>query len=158
MKKTLIILCCGLVLVGGFYVLQTPRVPERKIVLPTETGIVYKKKEIVLGSSTFVLEIADTPALKERGLSYRTQLTPHTGMLFVFDTPAPHYFWMKDMNFPIDIIWLDRSKKVVHIEKNLSPETYPKSFGPETLTQYVIEIQAGLAENSALKVGDIINF
>jgi uncharacterized membrane protein (UPF0127 family) len=77
-------------------------------------------------------------------------------MLFVFASPDVYQFWMKDMNFPIDIIWLDANKKVVLIEHDVAPSTYPDSYGPETLTQYVIEIPAGEAKRAGLKVGDTV--
>lgn len=117
-----------------------------------------KQREVVMGSEVFLLDIADTEALREKGLSYREALSPNTGMLFIFDTSDTHKFWMKGMNFPIDIIWLDQDKKVVYIEHSLSPVTYPKAFGPSTPTQYVIEIPAGDAGRLGLILGDIINF
>lgn len=157
MKKTLIIIGFILVVVTGLYFVQTKKV-EEKVSTPVETGIVYKKKEVRLGKSTFTLEIANTEALQERGLSYRTSLAPNTGMIFVFNTPALYYFWMKDMNFPIDIIWLDKDKKVVHIEHSLAPHTYPKSYGPDTSTQYVIEISAGETDKIGLSLGGTIGF
>ncbi len=158
MKKTFIILFGGLLIAGGIYVFSVSERTESAKVSPEEIIGVYEKKEVKLGDELFVLEIADTFALQERGLSYRQSLAPQTGMLFVFDDPGVHYFWMKDMNFSIDIIWLDADKKVVHIEHSLSPSTYPNSFGPETPTQYVIEIPAGEAKSSGLSKGDVVSF
>ena len=57
----------------------------------------------------------------EKGLAVKDQLKENEAMFFVFDKPEKHSFWMKDMNFPIDIIWLDSTDKVVHIEQNLQP-------------------------------------
>lgn len=151
MKKALIIIGCGVLLALGFYVVRTKPVD----VAPQ---VSYEKKEVVLGNTQYTLEVADTDFLRERGLSYRTSLAPQTGMLFVFDVPRTLRFWMKDMNFPIDIIWLDTDKKVVHIEHSLSPSTYPDSFGPEAPTQYVIEIPAGAAKGAGLSKGDGVSF
>ncbi len=156
MKKTLIIICYGILVAGTLYLFRSSKTTE--VSLPVKTEIMYQKKEVKLGNSTFILEIADTETLQERGLSYRSELASNTGMLFVFNTPNMYYFWMKDMNFPIDIIWLDENKKVVHIERALSPSTYPGSFGPQTPTQYVIEIGAGAAAQVGLKTGDVVNF
>ncbi len=159
MNKTLIIICCGLLIAGGLYFFRRSAVTGNIVVTPpTETAITYQKKEVMLGDFSFTLEIADTPLLQERGLSYRAGLAPNTGMLFAFDTPRVLKFWMKDMNFPIDIIWLDQNKKVVHIEHSLSPSTYPDSFGPETPTQYVIEIPAGGAKRAGVVVGNGVSF
>lgn len=157
MKKSTWIVVCALLVIVGIFVFRNT-VPA---LVPEDTGapeISYTKKEVMLGNTLFTLEVADTFALHERGLSYRQSLAPQTGMLFVFDDPGMHYFWMKDMNFPIDIIWLDQNKKVVHIEHSLSPSTYSDSFGPETPTQYVIEIPAGDTTKVGLKVGDVISF
>lgn len=151
MKKAFVIIGCGVLLALGFYVVRTKPVD-------VASQVSYEKKEVVLGSTLYTLEVADTDFLRERGLSYRTSLAPQTGMLFVFDVPQTLRFWMKDMNFPIDIIWLDQNKKVVHIEHSLSPSTYPDSFGPETPTQYVIEIPAGEAKGTGLSKGDGVSF
>ena len=151
MKKAFVIIGCGVLLALGFYVVRTKPVD-------VASQVSYEKKEVVLGDTQYTLEIADTDLLRERGLSYRTSLAPQTGMLFVFEVPQTLRFWMKDMNFPIDIIWLDADKKVVHIEHALSPSTYPDSFGPETPTQYVIELNARDAQKIGLKRGDMVDF
>ena len=56
-----------------------------------------------------------------KGLSIKNTLNESEGMLFPFDTPGEYSFWMKDMKFPIDIIWIDSNYKIVYIEKNLQP-------------------------------------
>jgi uncharacterized membrane protein (UPF0127 family) len=158
MKKTLIIICCGLLIAGGLYFFRRPvAVHTKPIESNAQQVFSYATKEIKLGTTLFTLEIADTPALQERGLSYRESLASSTGMLFIFDTPALYHFWMKDMNFPIDIIWLNQNKKVVHIEHSISPSTYPQSFGPQTSTQYVIEIPAGRAKEIGISKGDQVS-
>ena len=151
MKKTFAIIALVSVLVLGFYYVRTKPAP-------VVSEISYNTKEVVLGNTQYALEVADTSVLRERGLSYRQSLAPQTGMLFVFDTPGMYYFWMKDMNFPIDIIWLDENKKVVHIEHSLSPSTYPESFGPDIPTQYVIEILSRSLEYTDLVLGDRVHF
>lgn len=151
MKKTLIILGCGILLAGGLYVVRT-----KPVAVVSEPK--YQTKEVMLGNARYTLQIADTDFLRERGLSYRGSLAPQTGMLFIFDTPRISRFWMKDMNFPLDIIWLDADKKVVHIEHSLSPSTYPDSFGPDTPTQYVIELNAGEVKRIGFVLGTKVNF
>jgi uncharacterized membrane protein (UPF0127 family) len=119
---------------------------------------VYATTTLIMAGHAFTTEISDTPALQELGLSYRTSIAPDFAMLFVFDTPSTYQFWMKDMNFPLDIIWLNASKHIVYIQKNLSPNTYPQSYGPSTPAQYVIEVASGTAERIGLKVGDPVTF
>ena len=66
-------------------------------------------------------EIPTTQELMGKGLAVKNKLKENESMLFVFDKLENHSFWMKDMKFPIDIIWLDSTGKVVHIEENLEP-------------------------------------
>ena len=102
---------------------------------------------------------------KSKGLSGRTNLKDDEGMLFVFTKPGKYYFWMKDMNFPIDIIWLAPSEggdaedmKVVYIKKDARPELYPETYGPDQDAKYVLEVNAGFSENNNLKEGDNVLF
>lgn len=96
-----------------------------------------------IGNYEYRLAVAATAEAKERGLSGRAGLATNEGMLFVYDKPQKVCMWMKDMSFPIDIIWLDAGKKVVHMSKDVSPETYPASFCANAPAKYVIELPAG---------------
>lgn len=118
----------------------------------------YKKIEISVKGENFVGDVSDTNAKRQLGLSFRKSIGDREAMIFIFENNGVRKFWMKDMLFPIDIIWLDQNKRVIHIEKNISPNTYPKSFGPETDSLYVIEFNAGTAEKLSLSIGDIIEF
>lgn len=104
------------------------------------------------------LEIADTPSARQQGLSGRPRLAATAGMLFVFDTPAPQCMWMKNMNFALDIIWLNESKKIVKIQEDVKPETYPMAFCSDVPTKYVIEVNAGIVRRAGLKTGQILQF
>jgi len=99
--------------------------------------------------------IADTPSERTQGLSGRESLAENQAMLFVFDYPDYHKIWMKDMKFPIDVIWLDENKKITHIEENISPETYPATFFPPEKSLYIIEAYAGFAHKNDLQVGNV---
>src|SRR5487761_1173663 len=98
----------------------------------------------------FSLEVAATQQARKLGLGNRALLPKNHGMLFVFSQAAVECFWMKDMYFPIDIIWIDASKKVVHIEPNVSPSSYPHSSCPNNPTKYVIELNAGAAKSAGI--------
>ena len=141
-----IILCIGLVFIVRVY---TPAVSVHTS---------YQTQKVLIGQVEYILEVADTDSLREQGLSYRTSLAPQTGMLFMFDTPQILKFWMKDMNFPIDIIWLDENKTVLQIEHSLSLSTYSASFSPDSQTQYVIEIPVGDVGRIGVKMGDGLVF
>lgn len=117
-------------------------------------GFNYRYK---VGEKEIVVEIASGPEAQARGLSGRESLDEDRGMLFDFDKPDIYYFWMKDMNFPIDIIWFDENRKIIYIEKNATPESYPQSFGSDQNAKYVLEVVSGFTEKYNLKVGDTIS-
>lgn len=117
-------------------------------------------------SKEYVLEIkhvpfdvifADDPYKRQIGLSGMVRLGYTTAMLFSFDKEGYQGFWMKDMNFPIDIIWLDSHFRVVHIEQGVSPNTYPKTFIPNTLSLYVVEVPSGTSKRLHLEIGDEVH-
>lgn len=113
-------------------------------------------KYLQVNEKVFKVEVADNDVTLEKGLSGRPELGGYEGMLFVFQKPDKYGFWMKDMNFSLDIIWLDNDLRVVHIEKSVSPKTYPKVFYPESDSMYVLEISAGQSDKAELKIGDTI--
>lgn len=109
--------------------------------------------EIKVGSHTVVAELANTPEKRQLGLSGRQGLEEGRGMLFVFDQPGRHGIWMKDMLFPIDIIWLDDNGRVVGLERDVSPQTFPRIFYPESDAKYVLELKAGSAAEFGIEIG-----
>ncbi len=108
---------------------------------------------LTLGDQSLLASVADTESEREQGLSDTPYLPTGVVKLFVFDQSAPLAFWMKDMLYPIDIIWLDETKTVIHIEQSLTPETYPQSFGPATAARYVIETATGFTEINHITLG-----
>jgi uncharacterized membrane protein (UPF0127 family) len=108
------------------------------------------------GNTSYRLLVASSDSEQARGLGNRASLPRDEGMLFPSYKTGQQCFWMKDMQFPLDIIWVDSNKKVTHIERNLSPSTYPRNYC--ALGQYVIELNAGQANASGLKIGDVIQF
>lgn len=89
------------------------------------------------------IEIADTNAERMQGLSGRESLETGRGILFIFPESGLYGFWMKDMNFSIDIIWLNGDLQPIGIEKNISPDSYPQVFYPPVPVKYVLEVNAG---------------
>ena len=102
--------------------------------------------------------VARTPATRERGLSGTASLDVDEGMLFIFPEPGMYAFWMKDMNFSIDIVWITSDRRVIGVTENVSPETYPETFGPSKNVQFVLEVPAGSAEKFGLKTGSVVSF
>ncbi len=118
----------------------------------------YDKGEVKIGSKIIFVDIADDVCKKELGLSSRSFLDDDTGMIFVFDEVGIYGFWMKDMNFSLDILWIDGDFKVNGIEKDIATSTYPKQFGEKYLARYVLEVPAGYSDKNNVKVGDKIIF
>ena len=119
-------------------------------------GIVLQSpaKEIRIGTATLMVEVANTDVLREKGLSGQMSLEENKGILFLFEKPGRYGFWMKDMNFTIDIIWIDKDKKIVEVMKNIDPETFPETFYSQELVQYVVETRAGWAKENDIRPGD----
>lgn len=106
---------------------------------------------------TFKALVADTPETRAQGLSGRPGLAQDELLLFVFDAPGRHGFWMRNMLFSIDIVWLDESGRVVHVEESVSPDTFPTTFTPSSNALYVIEGNAGLVEEYGLGEGAYVS-
>lgn len=91
---------------------------------------------------------------------YRDKLKGERGMLFIYDEEGVHNFWMKNTLIPLDIIWLDKDKKVIYTKHSAPPCKKPPcpSYGPEKSCRYVLEINAGKAKEVGLKKGEKIIF
>ena|SRR3989338_734422 len=144
-SKRISLLLILILVVGIFFWVKTPSGPYLKI-----------------AGQKVKVELALTPEAQERGLSGREHLAQNTGMLFVFPDLRRHDFWMKDMKFAIDMIWLVPSTvegstenfNIIYIEKNATPESFPQTFGPVADSKYVLEVRAGFADQNNLKIGD----
>lgn len=110
------------------------------------------------GTTTIRVTIASTSAERERGLSGKTFLATDEGMLFIFDHSEPYGFWMPDMNFAIDIIWIDSDWRIVDVKENATPMSYPTVFTPHAPARYVLEVDANLARTWGWKKGVQLNF
>lgn len=104
------------------------------------------------------VEIADNAAEMQKGLSNRESLGKNKGMLFVFAEPGQAAFWMKDMEFPLDIIWI-QNDKIVDIAPNLPPLAgeYVSTYQPRVPANYVLEVNAGFAKEHGIKIGDKVD-
>jgi uncharacterized membrane protein (UPF0127 family) len=132
---------------------------SRFALLPSAASQIPTEKRTVLRAAGTLLSaiVADTDALRTQGLSHRSALTETEGMLFVFDTAQKYSFWMKDMLFSIDIVWMDTNGRVVDISKSVAPLSYPKLFTPKEPAQYVLELRSGWVVRHNLKIGDVIS-
>lgn len=131
----------GLLVFLGWFALQSP-----------QGGVV----SIAIKDTEIGIELADTAEKKAHGLSGRSDLGENQGMLFLYDKPGLYSFWMKGMQFPIDIIWIDENYTIIDITKNVRPDSFPQSFQPQRHAQYVLEVNAGFADKNDIDIGDAV--
>lgn len=109
---------------------------------------------IYVADKPFAVSIADNEAERRQGLSGVKELGRYEGKLFIFDESGHHGIWMKDMLFPIDILWFNESFDLIYTAEQIEPETYPEIFTPSTPAKYVLEIRSGSVDELNLSLGD----
>lgn len=118
---------------------------------------------VVIGGDSIVVDVADEEHEQVQGLSGRAGLAPNRGMLFVYPEPSRPGFWMKDMRFDIDIVWIgddEGQTSISAVLPYLTPQTYPQVFAPpEDIppVRYVLEVPAGTVDRLNWQVGDLVN-
>ncbi|MBP7807359.1 DUF192 domain-containing protein [Candidatus Saccharibacteria bacterium] len=118
----------------------------------------YEPRKLEVGSQLYNIQYANTPAKREKGLSNRDSLPDDTAMIFDFGKPGKYCIWMKDMNFPIDILWVNADGQVIELRQNVLPDSYPESFCPADDASYVIELKAGEVARSGISEGERVRF
>ncbi len=107
-------------------------------------------------------ELADTPLKRARGLMYRESLPDDRGMLFIFGEAQAWTFWMKNTKIPLDILWLNEQKQIVHIESNVPICTLTGDACPQYQSNqpamYVLELRGGRATALKLTRGTKLQF
>jgi len=109
------------------------------------------------------VEVAKNPTQRAKGLSGRTNLPSDGGMLFVFDREDRYAFWMKNVAVPLDFIWISKDKVVADITQNAQPEpgkteSQLRIYRPAAPILYVLEVNAGLAREENVRIGDSVEF
>lgn len=113
---------------------------------------------VITDGTKFDAEIAQTGEQKATGLSNRNCIDSDRTMLFPYSLTGDYCFWMKDMNFPIDMIWLDDDKKLVTVESDVAPDTYPQKFCPDKPAKYILEFASGTAQRYDWQPGQQFDF
>lgn len=117
----------------------------------------WKQTEVKIADKNLKVYLAQTPLEREVGLSVFDRLSDNQGMLFVFDSAQKPGFWMKDMKFSIDIIWIN-SLRVVDITRNLPVENNSQltKYYPNVDIDHALEVNAGWSDKNGIKVGDSV--
>ena len=136
------------------------------ISLPSDVkleSVEFPRGTVKLDSVVLEVQIADTDPRRVRGLMFQEQLPLDEGMLFVFDDANIRSIWMLNMQFPLDVIWIDDNNKVVFIEKNVPPcktaletVTCPSYNGGSMDAKYVLEVTAGFVEEFKITTGSTL--
>ena len=147
MKKIFLLIFGLIIILGSFFLYSKQSVKE-------ESNI----KKVKINNVSIDVDIANTPETRATGLSGRTSLPEGTGMLFIFEESGDYGFWMKNMNFSIDIVWIDSDLRVVGVEKSVSPDTFPQSFHPKQAVKYVLELPARFSDILGVDIGTIMYF
>ena len=137
--------------------------PETSVpAAPTESATVVTT--VVIGNATYTVDLAITPEERQQGLSGREHMPLDAGMLFVFEEERQLNFWMKEMHFPLDIIWIDAQCRLVEVAANVptppseaSNDQIPRVNSPSP-ARYVLELNAGEAARNGLQPGDSVKF
>jgi uncharacterized protein len=148
--KQILILVAGLIVVIAFVAIVQFAVSTRQ------------SKTLSVGDkATVTIEIADTPEKQQRGLSYRESLEESAGMLFSFNAPTRPAFWMFEMKFPLDMIWI-RDNSIVFIHENVpaptsgTPDSELPVYQPPVDIDSILEVNAGWVKKNGIVVGDSV--
>lgn len=150
-----------IILLAIFWVVINNQAKPKVVKQPDKVSNVISTPQVVLKGTTFALEIVDTPDKQRQGLSGRENLATNQAMLFIFDQPKIMNFWMKDMKFNIDLLWIN-GNEIVAWEKNmLAPEI---GLADDKLLIYtspfpvdkVLELSSGTIDSLSLQINDKI--
>jgi hypothetical protein len=128
-----------------------------------DVSVGENRPRVFIGETKVDVEVARSANEISRGLSGREKLSENEGMLFVFENKTQPAFWMIDMNFDLDIIWI-ADGEIVYIHENVSapapgtPDSQLPRYSPPNLINYVLEVNAGFSERNGIEVGESIDF
>lgn len=120
----------------------------------------FKKKEITIGKKKMTAFLADTPRKMTVGLMFRKSIKQNECMLFIFPSDGPHPIWMRNMKFPLDIVWLDSKRRVVDFVESAKPSSGFDFSGYRSKepSRYVLELNAGFVRKNRIKIKDVAKF
>ncbi|HAJ57827.1 MAG TPA: hypothetical protein DCL35_08745 [Candidatus Omnitrophica bacterium] len=112
------------------------------------------------GPKCLIIELAHTEQQRQKGLMFRPSLPEDRGMLFIFPRDDIWGFWMKNTLISLDIIWIDKNRRVVDMVEGAMPFTgeNPPTFRPVLRSRYVLEANSGFVKTNGIKIGDKARF
>lgn len=143
-----ILIALALLLISGSWLLIRPKETEFIVV-------------IFPNGERLEAEVANTPEKLLFGLAFREGLPPGVGMLYIFDTSDRHRMWTKGYRFPVDMLWVDESRHVVHLVENAAPcPADPCQYygPPPENARYVIQTEVGFIKREKLESGIELRF
>ncbi len=124
---------------------------------PVHSITLQKSSHVIsIRGNAIRVSIANTEKLRAQGLSGRTGLASDEGMLFIFPKEGMYAFWMKDMLFSIDIVWIASDGTIVDMYEHVSPDTYPRAFMPQKQARYVLELPSNYIHAHGIMEGDVV--
>ena len=143
-------------IVGGSDKKSSTGAQSNSLALPC--GPYRNDKTIKVNGQTIHAEVPTTPAAQRKGLGGRPCILSNQGMLFIADTPGKLPIWMKDMRFPIDVVWITPDLKVAAIEVAFQPSSYPEARGSQIPAKYVLELKANRTRELKMDIGTPVSF
>jgi len=167
-KNLLIVVLIGLFIAGAYF-FYTPLTKREETVTWQEIEtkeVVQPKletKQIVIGTKEYKINLTQTEEDRKKGLAIFDSLPANEGMLFSFDQEDYYVFWMKDMKFNIDIIFLDQDKKVLEVFESVKAEPGVqdmdlKTYSSKLKSQFIIELKEGETRKNGIKPGNAVLF
>ncbi|MBX4190574.1 DUF192 domain-containing protein [Candidatus Saccharibacteria bacterium] len=121
-------------------------------------GVYRNDKTITINGAAFKAEAAKKKDEFAKGLSGRPCILPDQALLLTYTKPLRIGIWMKDMKFPIDVVWITKDHKVAAVEVDFQPSTYPETRGNQILAQYVLELKANRTRELNIDIGTPVSF
>jgi len=122
-------------------------------------NLITRPTDLWLGGGVFKAKLALTDNARSKGLAGTKDINPDEALLMAFPSDGMWEIWMKDMNFPIDVVWLDKDRKVTTTVKNIPfDESTKVKHQPKTPARYIIELPAGTVDEEVIKIGDVAVF
>ncbi len=140
--------------VRGEYEIPFVEKKEEKISPENWEKIYFNTIPVTIGGVSMLASVADTLDSRSRGLSKTPFLPENVVKILAFGSEGKHSIWMKDMEYSIDIIWVNKEGDILHIEEHVSPDSFPESFSTPVPAWYVVETNAGFVSDKGIKIGD----